>query len=140
MADNVNTTYTIEQFIEIGSSDLMKYENLTLYDKSSEGNVIPSYNILNDYIDELKELCQNTLMSNEEFARFKYKPKLLSYEVYGSQELYFIILMLNGIPSIKEFNKPRLKMLSPKILNDVLSYIYNSQKNIINKNRNKMGI
>ena len=54
-------------------------------------------NIINDYVYELKELSIEVKLTTDEIYKYKYNPKRLSYDVYGSTKLFFIILLLNGL-------------------------------------------
>lgn len=137
---DLSTTYTIEQFISMGSSEKLSYENFSLFEKDENGNPFLTYNVLNDYLDELNQLADTVLLDNKSYNKYKYKPKLFCYDIYGSQELYFVLLALNGMCSIKEFDAKKIKAIRANILSDALSYIYNAEKNNITKNRNNLGI
>lgn len=136
----MENTYTIEQFIQLDANDKIQFDTLSLFEKNNDGIYFPIYNVINDYIDELKSVCAIGVMSDKDFNRYKYKPKLLAYDLYGSQELFFIILSLNDMSNVKEFTKKKVKLLRKEYINDILSYIYNSEKNIIIKNRENIGM
>ena len=46
----------------------------------------------------------------------RYNPKLLSYDVYGTTELWFFILMANEIYTITEFDLRKVKMFDAAII------------------------
>ena len=48
-------------------------------------------NIINDYVYELKELSIEVKLTTDEIYKYKYNPKRLAYDVYGSTKLFFII-------------------------------------------------
>lgn len=132
-------TYTIEDFIEATSMENISFEQLSFLDKSGDHTMI-TYNILNDYKDEIDKLAVTINLSDDEFLKYCYKPRLLSYDIYGDTEMFFIILFVNNICSAKEFNKRKIKMLKKSHMEDTLSLIYNSEKYNIIKNRNKIEI
>lgn len=132
-------TYTIEQFIQSNSNNSISYEKLSLIEKMDNIHTI-TYNLLNDYKDELDDLLVTINLSDEEFSRYAYKPKLLSYDIYGSTELYFIILFVNNLCNVKEFNNRKIKMIARDDLYNVLSAIYNAESDMIRRNRNKIEI
>ncbi len=132
-------TYTIEQFIQSNSNTVISYEKLSLIEKMDNIYTI-TYNLLNDYKEELDDLAITINLTDEELIKYAYKPKLLAYDIYGSTELYFIILFINNICNVKEFNSKKIKMLSRDDLYNVLSAIYNAESDTIRKNRNKVEI
>lgn len=147
-------TYNYPDFIEAGNSDDMTYDHFNIIQHSTvdytqddtginDQNVIKfcTTNILDFYMDLLKT-CDDkdeaivgncikvTEFSEEEKARFKYHPDLLSYYLYGTTQLDFLILLLNGIIDPKEFDFKRGYLILPKksILKNFLSDVKNSEK------------
>ena len=70
--------------------------------------------------------------------KYRYKPKLLAYDIYGSTELFFIILFTNNMCDVKEFDKKKLRLLPQDSLEEIISYIYQSQQAFLSKNRQNM--
>lgn len=135
MVKSPSETYTIEQFIKSGNVDVITYANLTLYGVINKNHQFAVYNVLNDYISELINISLTVTLSDLELAKYKYKPKLLAYDLYGSTELYFIILALNGICDVKDFNMRNIKLLKKDDLQNVISTIYNSETQALQQNR-----
>lgn len=133
---NSDMTYTIEDFIDSSNSSDINYETTSLIQRIN-GYTMISYNIFNDYIDELNDLAVYVTLTNEEYNKYLYRPKILSFDLYGSTELYFLILMLNNICNVKEFNFKRLKLLKVDDLQKFISAVYNSEKNTLSLNRSK---
>lgn len=131
------TTSTIQEFISSAPSNSITYENTSFLEKFSTLTLV-SYNIFNDYLDEMLELSVSVTLSDEEYNRYVYRPKLLAYDVYGSTEVYFLILMLNNICNVKEFNFRKVKMLRVEDLEKVISSVYNSEKYRLDLNRSKI--
>lgn len=129
------TTYSIEQFIVSCSEIQINYDKLSLIEQDNPNRT--DYNILNDYIDELQEASVTIVMTQEEYLKYSYKPKLLAHDVYGSCELFFIILLINDMCSMKEFNRKKIKMFKPDVLNKYLSAIYNAEYDTLFLNKNK---
>lgn len=136
MALPKNTT-TIEEFIEAGRGTKLAYFDLSFADKVANGNWITVQNVVNDYMDELRNACATVELTQEEQTKYYYKPKLLCSDIYGSPEIYFLILLINDMADVKEFTKPYVKMLRTDHLNEILSAIYNAEKAAINKYNNK---
>lgn len=136
MALPKNTT-TIEEFIEAGKGTKLAYFDLSFADKLSNGNWISVLNVVNDYMDELRNASPIVELTTEEQVKYYYKPKLLCADVYGTPEIYFLILLINDMADVKEFTKPRIKMLRTDHLNEILSSIYNAERAAINRYNNK---
>lgn len=137
--DNSEFTSTIEEFIRSKSNDIISYDKFSIFEKVNSIYMI-THNVLNDYIVELKRLALTVALTDEQFDKYQYKPKLLAYDIYGTPELYFVILAINDMCDVKQFSKRKIKMIKVDKLQEVLSYIYQSQSNILNlNNTNIMG-
>ena len=88
----------------------------------------------------MKDLSVPVQLSDKELAKYSYNPGLLAYDLYGSIELEFVILKLNGIIDPKDFDFPSIRLLEPQVMEDLLSNIYGSEAKYINDNREKYGI
>ena len=126
-------TYTLKQFCQYSTKSLIQYNNFTLYDKGKTGCPIPSYNIMNDYIDDLKLTCATVVLDDEQFSKYYMKPRLLAYDIYGSQDLYFIILMINNMMSEKDFTEKTIKLFYVDSITQIMSSIYNANKDFVNE-------
>lgn len=61
-------------------------------------------NLIIKYMPELKEMKVKVSLSNEEYSRYKFNPKLLSFDIYGTTELWFLILEANELHTISQFD------------------------------------
>lgn len=132
-------TYTIEDFISMRTSDNITYYNYSILRQSTVNDRITysEDNIIYGYLDELKEKRQLLVLSDTEILKYKYKPKLLAYDIYGSTEIYFVILALNGMCSIKEFDlyDGKIYALYPSDMSNYMTYIYSAEQEYIKLNR-----
>lgn len=120
-------TYTVEQFISAGKLTSVSYDKLSYRDRVSNGTQVAVLNIIDDYFDEIKDQEVNVRLSKEEYRKYRFKPKLLCYDIYGNGELYWIILRLNGMIDVKEFDIDTLKMLPVESMSTLLTQIYNAE-------------
>lgn len=134
---NPEKTCTIEDFINCYNTKNISYESMSLFQNFEYGTMI-SYNIFNDYIEELNDLCVTVTLSEEEYNRYLYRPKLLAYDIYGSTELFFIVLLMNNICNVKEFDFKKVKLLRVSDLESFISSVYNAEKQILELNRTKI--
>lgn len=120
---NYDETNTIEQFIQTRNSNTINYDKLSIYETTESGHQIITYNVLNDYYDEIMEQTLTVTLTEKEYERYCYKPKLLAHDVYNSIDLFFILLFTNNMSSVKEFNLRKIKMIPPENLMRLLSQI-----------------
>lgn len=124
---NPEKSYTIEQFITFKDDDTASYNNLSFKDKY-DNIIYPIKNIIDDYTDELNELLVDVVMSESEFLRYRYRPKLLAFDIYGNAELDFLILAMNGMCNMKEFDSKNIKLIKNKDLDSFITSIFNANK------------
>ena len=68
--------------------------------------------------------------------KYKYRPKLLAYDIYNNGELGFFILLINDMYSIKQFNRQKLLLPSKNNMSEICKQIYNANKTAITKYNN----
>ena len=129
------TTSTLESFINYKNLDNnVYYKDLAIFEKSIDGkSVLLSYNILNDYRKEIFDFIIPITLTDEEFQKYQYQPKKLAYDLYGSTEYYYMILFINSMTNIKEFNRRRINLMRAKDMSNVLSAIYSSESEYIER-------
>ena len=76
-------------------------------------------------------MCKTVTLTDKEYYTYRFRPKLLANYLYGNGELYFIILLLNDIWSVKDFDFKTIKLIPKTQLSDVLSKINESEKDFI---------
>ncbi len=135
---NPARTYTLSDFVDIGRQDELTYGNFSTLFQKSDTFSYSDQNILDYYIDELKSICKKvTKLTTEDIAKYKYSPDLLAYDLYGSTQLDFILLLCNGIIDPKEFDFKNSYLLVPPYedLYNLLSSIYNAENTWLTENK-----
>ena len=140
----VEETYTVEDFIELGKEiDDIQYSKFAILSKAAADVANPilyaTHNIIYDYEEEFKKLALTIDMTDNEFTKYRMKPKLLAYDVYGSTEIFFVILYINGMCSIKDFDRKTIKLLKKDTMIELLEAIYNAEQNYLLTNRSSVG-
>ncbi len=125
--------HKLSEFLAAGASDKhISYKSLSFRNK--EDTIIYTVKcVIEDYMYELKQMAVTIVLSDDEFAKYKYKPQILAYDIYGATELYPYILMLNNMCNIREFTQKTILLLSKENLISSLSSIYTSEKSSINE-------
>lgn len=127
-------TYTLDDFVELQSVDNMTYYNFSILE-IIDGVQHLDHNLVEDYLKELEATCVTLELSNEEMSRYRYNPDLLAYDIYGSVQLDFIILLLNDMIDPKDFDRRKLKLPYASSLSIFLNTLYSKESNYINENR-----
>ena len=130
--------YTIDQFVACQSDTVMSYYNLSFVDSveykfMNEEIHYSTYNAISDYIDEVRESCLKVSLSDDEMLRYKYRPKLLCYDIYGNGELAFIVLIINDMYSVKQFTKNNIMLPNRNTMNQICKELFNTNKSAIEK-------
>lgn len=136
---NPATTYTLQDFINMKNIDDMTYYNFSILEMIN-GVQHLDHNLVEDYLPYLNNVCETVSLSNEEYKRYKYNPDLLAYDLYGSVQLDFILLLLNDMIDPKEFDIRTIKLPYASGLNVFLNDIYTKESSYINSNRSECGI
>ena len=88
-----NTDTGVSPFIEGDPARIEAFQEAIL-------DVSPDNTIFNSIRDNIKE--ENLLLVNIS-SNLRYRPELISYVFYGSEQYYPVILMLNNFESILDF-------------------------------------
>lgn len=126
----VTQTHTIGEFIAVGNStnDHTGYKDLSYYETldNIEFTIKP---LVDDYLYELKEMAIDVNLTDEEVRKYHYNPKLLCYDIYGATKIYYVILRLNDMCNVHEFDlaTKKIKMLTRTDMSESLASIYKSE-------------
>lgn len=126
---------SLSQFLKCKNESEFTYKSLCYYEKASTDNIIkPVYNLLDDYMEYLDDYTIEVEIEDFNIDKYKFNPKKLSYDLYGTTTLYYILLYINNLNGIKEFNleKKKIKIIRKDTLEQILSKIYDSEYTGIN--------
>ena len=136
---NPALTYTLDDFISMQISDDMTYYNFSILEVIDGVEHLDS-NLVEIYLEELKSQCISVQFSEEELKKYKYNADLLAYDLYGSVQLDFVILLLNDMYDPKEFTKKNVILLHSSTLSKFLNDVYSKEEGYIQQNRADYGI
>lgn len=133
-------TYTLEEFVMAGKdSKDVSYYNFSILQVNRYDNDVEIHfsvdNIINDYLDVLRDYSKTVEMDDNECNKYFYNPDLLAFDIYGSTELGFVIMKINGIADPKDFDMKKIKLVNRSALQELLSAIYIAETNYITSNR-----
>ncbi len=129
-ANKYDEPNTIDALIALGDSDNANYNN-TSFSTEYGGILYNLYNVTSDYMKIIRRQCKKITLSNEEYLRYKYRPKLLCHDIYGVGEYYYIIMLINDICSVKDFTMRNIMIPTKNDMNTIIKGIYNNNKGVI---------
>ena len=118
---NSENIYTLDNFIqEYGAEDLRVdtfHLKEVFFNPGMKHKIVVNGNIISDkYASELEENKRTITLNTKEYYKYRYNPKLLSYDIYGTTELWFFILMANELYTAIEFNLHKLVLFDSAII------------------------
>ena len=121
---------TIQELIDSVKRLEISYRNLHTYfylkNKNDEIIKVPYKSIFREYKDFFKSSIIKVTFKPEEVNIYRFGPKKLSLDLYKTVELWSVLLELNDMTSIYEFNleKQPINVYDPttfkRLLNEVL--------------------
>ena len=130
-------TITVQDFIAMRNSDEITYYNFSIVEYLNGYDMFIT-NVLYDYEEELRDLSVFIKLTDVERIKYKYKPYLFAYDLYGTREMAFIIMMLNGIIDPKEFDYNKIRVLRYNEVTTIINRIGAINEDYINKNKSKL--
>jgi len=126
--------HTISEFIKVGEQNKAKigYPDLSYIEKRDGMEFIVKHTI-DDFLWEFKRNASSIVLSDEERITYRYNPKKLAFDIYGSTRVYYVILLMNDMCDVHQFSlkNKTLLLLTPTQLSEYLSSIYKADcKNI----------
>lgn len=121
------------------SYDLLHFKELNTFesDSSSEQVILLSESILNKYRNDLEDLKVNYTIPVEKESRYFCNPWLLSYDLYGTVEFWYLILEANHMYSATELTQNRIIVYNgslPNLVDSILAleeeFIDNNEEEI----------
>ena len=90
-------THTLSEFIDIGNNNHeINYIDIT-FNENRDGLEFVVKVLLDDYVEDLLDMTVDVDVTSEEVQKYKYNPKMLSYDLYGSTSFFYVILRLNNL-------------------------------------------
>lgn len=105
--------------------------------KNVDGLLIPYETTLKKYLEYIKANSFLVKFTNEERIKYMYNPKRLSYDLYNTTRLFFVILYINNMKSKIEFDRDTIWVPQPKILKDCIEKIKIKEQDTVDINREK---
>ena len=118
---------TINELISLGKQLKISSETMSIKEivtnTHNERFIVNFTSVIDRYYDILLDHTSVVKLTDEEYLRYRYKPKLLSEELYGTQELHSLLLRLNHITSVIQFDFTELRVFNTniiKLINEIM--------------------
>lgn len=98
-----------------------------VFDVDGDKMLVNLNNLVMKYMSELKDIKVKVTLTTEEYRKYQYNPKVLSYDIYGTTELWFLILEANELHSASQFDLKTLYLFKTDIV-EKLTRILNLEK------------
>ena len=115
-------TDQIERIEELEISYRVLVESSELIDENSEEIIeIPFHSLIDEYHDFFEPLIMSVKLPDELQQRYRYNPKMVSKDLYGTTELWHEILILNNCASIIDFKPTTLNVYAVDDLKEMIN-------------------
>lgn len=131
--DCIEHTHSLSEFIDMGNS-ITRYDYIQFcLNENIDGTIYTVQNVLDDYMEDLKNNCLWVKMTDKQVIEYRYNPKKLSYKLYETTLFHHLILRVNDICNVHEFSleSNRLRLVPKDNLVTIIGEIYNSEKTSI---------
>ena len=137
MKPGINSFTTIQSLSDY--EDLLNISYSKLFLKSiisSDGNqlIVNSTSLANKYYDYILRDTMTLILNNSEYMKYRFQPKMFCNDLYGTTELWGLLLKINNFSSIAEFNRKKIKVFGNNIFNILNEILINEKENILENN------
>lgn len=121
---NSSAISTMEDFIREYNVEPIRLDVMFLrqvfWEKDMDHKLVVMESASTDkYLDELEQHKTSISLSTEEYYKYRYNPKKMSYDIYGTTELWFLIMTANELYSIIDFDLRVVKLYRTDILQKI---------------------
>lgn len=111
---------TIQSIIDEGKNLKIINRELSLKEimvnSVGEKIVVNMYNLYEKYYELLLEHTARVVLSEQEQMRYRFNPRLLSKDLYGTIELHYMLLRLNHAYSVINFDFTEVTVFKPSVI------------------------
>ena len=93
------------------------------YNNTGESIKIPMTSLVSEFRDLLDEFIVEVELSQAAQTMYRYAPKRLSQDLYGTTQYWAILLHLNGAHSVIDFQPKKVKCIDPAKITTVINEI-----------------
>jgi len=130
--DSSKHSMTLDGSIELAKENILTISKLSEKINFDDQFITVDRNILEKYKNYLDEFCIWLALPEE----YYYKPEYVAEKIYGTVDLWYLVLWMAQVPSAMEFNKEVIRVFDPSKIR-VINYIINRDyDNVTYNNKN----
>lgn len=115
---------TLDEYIEQTSRDFFNLRKTSVL-LTVDGFETIQRNVLEDYLPIIVSRAVTVTLSPTDMAKYWYKPRLLSKAVYNTENLYYLLLMINNM-TVETFTPTKLTLLD-RASREIIETIINKE-------------
>lgn len=123
---SVTNASTISKVVVAGKQLELPFEKFFLKNTIpvNDGNdlIINDRCLLDEYWEEILKCTKTITLSDKEYEEYRYKPKKYCFDNYGCTDIWFLLLRINNMVSVIDFDKQKIKVFRDTIF-DTLNLI-----------------
>lgn len=117
---NLNNCNSLSDFAKYNKDTPVTHSKMHLKSKISgvslqRSIIVNTTSITNKYFDFILENVTDFAFSDSDFLKYRYQPKRFCLDTYGTVELWSLLLKINNMTSIVEFNQKKIKVFNSRI-------------------------
>jgi len=93
--------------------------------------IVNTTSLTNKYYDYILESVRGLILDDKEYLKYRFQPKMFCYDIYGTTELWALLLKINNFNSVAEFNSKKIKVFGINIFNILNEILINEEQNIL---------
>lgn len=126
---------TLTELIREGKNNKYRKKDYSTFVKLGDNLLTVGGSFLDKYWDFIESNKIRVRLDSDQFIKYKYRPKELSYDLYGTEELYVLLLKLNNISHEIQFTKKRIYIADKSTISSIINKIININQDTITKNQ-----
>lgn len=141
MYKNINNYTTISSLMEYEQQLDLTHSKLFLKSMVASGNnklIVNTTSLANKYYDYILDTVVTVSLTDSEYMKYRFQPKMFCNDMYGTTELWSLLLKVNNFTSISEFDSKKIKVFGTRIFNVLNEILINEENNIL-ENRERVG-
>lgn len=111
---------TIQSVIDEGMEAKVSGKTLSIKEvitnSAGEKFIVNMFNLYEKYYEILLDHVVTVTLDEPEYKKYRFQPKLLSLDLYGTKELHYMLLRLNYVYSVINFDFEEIRVFKPSVL------------------------
>lgn len=124
-----NVTY-MDEYIDDGHKSVLSlnnfYETILVSSDNKPDHIYQTP--FSDFFIKYRKELEDAIELYTVPERLFYQPKTLSYELYGTTELWLSILRVNGMRNVTEFHEPIIQVYNPSKLMELINIFFKREQ------------